>query len=107
MVRSAGHGFTLSDEVRADARVNDPLFVAAISLDKTLKHKMTANVRLYYFKPILEDGHHGLATDASLKIPLFGPTYFTVRAYDTPEIRQKQLFSTKNLEVSSGIGIEF
>ena len=48
-----------------------------------------------------------MATDASAKIPIVGPLYFTMHVYDTPELRQRQLFSTKNLQVSSGFGVEF
>lgn len=108
LVRSKANGFTLaSDEVRADAHVDEPLFIAAISWDKTHARKITTSLRLYYFKPILESGRHALGTDASAKIPLFGPMNFTVRVFDTPELRQRQMFSMKNLQVSSGIGIEF
>jgi len=108
LVRSIGSGFTMApDQVRVDARVADTLFVAAASWDKVVKHKIKTSVKLYYFKPIHQAGHTAMATDASAKIPLFGPAYFTIRAYDTPELRQRRLFSSKNLQLSSGIGIEF
>ncbi len=108
LVRSTGNGFTiLNEDVRLDGRYRDTLSIFAITWDKTLRFKIATSVRLYYFKPILEAGHHGMAADANAKIPLFGPAYLTFRAYDTPELRQRQLFSTKNLQLSSGIGIEF
>jgi hypothetical protein len=106
MVRSTASGVQLTDST-VSGRSAVPLFIAAASLERKLPRKVTTSVRLYYFKPVTERGHHGLGTDASAKIPLFGPTYFTVRAYDTPEINQTRLFSTKNLQLSSGIGIEF
>ena len=108
LVRNITTGFKApSDEGRADVRIDNPLYVAAVSWDKKLTHKITTSVLLYYYKPILAGGHNSLATDASAKFPLFGPAYFTVRVQDTPELAQRQLFSTKNLQVSSGIGIEF
>lgn len=108
VVRNIGTGYTiLPEEGRAESRVNDWLFVSAISWDRTLRKKITTSLKLFYFKPMFESGHHAMATEASTKIPLFGPAYFTVRVYDTPELRQRQLFSVKNLQVSSGIGIEF
>ena len=48
-----------------------------------------------------------MATDASIKVRVFGPAYFTSLAYDTPELRKQRLWSVKNLQVSSGIGVEF
>jgi hypothetical protein len=108
LVRSIGTGFTMSsEEVRTDARVQDLLFIVGASWDKKLQRKITTSLRLYYFKPVNTSGFHAMATDASAKIPLFGPAYLTIRAYDTPQLRQKQLFSTQNLQLSSGIGIEF
>jgi hypothetical protein len=108
LVRNIATGFTTPSEGgRTDVHIDNPLFVSAVSWDKKLTHKITTSVLLYYFKPILEGGHNALATDASAKFPLFGPAYFTVRVQDTPELNQRQLFSTKNLQVSSGIGIEF
>ena len=108
LVRSTSNGFTmLPDGERVDGRYGNTLSIAAVSWERTLKFKIATSVRLYYFKPILESGHHGMAADANAKIPLFGPAYLTFRAYDTPELHQSQLFSTKNLQLSSGIGIEF
>jgi hypothetical protein len=109
VIRSTGTGFKESPEAeqRLEQHLDEPLFIGAISWDKKLKNKVTASVRLYYFKPMLEQGRHGMATDASLKIPLFGPAYLSLRAYDTPELGQRQLFSTKNLQLTSGIGVEF
>ncbi|MFN0104803.1 MAG: hypothetical protein ACKV2U_22305 [Bryobacteraceae bacterium] len=108
IVRSKGGGFqTETDLPRAEVRVDEPLTIAAISWDKEFESKINVSVKLFYFKPLLEGGHHGMSTDASARIPLFGPAYFTVRAYDTPELGQRRLFSTRNLQVSSGIGIEF
>lgn len=97
----------MHNEVRSDLSVDDLLAVGGVSWDKTLPNKVELSLRLYYFKPVAVAGHHAMATDASAKIPLYGPPYFTVRAYDTPELRQKQLLSVKNLQLSSGIGIEF
>lgn len=96
-----------SEEARADAHLDDTLFIAAASWNKVLQGKITTNVRLYYFKPTLKAGYNAMATDASVKIPLVGPAYLTIRAYDAPELRQRHLFSVKNLQISSGIGIEF
>lgn len=107
VVRSRGDGFAMHNEVRSDLSVDDLLAVGGVSWDKTLPNKVELSLRLYYFKPLRVTGHHAMATDASAKIPLYGPAYFTVRAYDTPELRQKQLLSVKNLQLSSGIGIEF
>ncbi len=108
LVRNIATGFKTPDgDDRADVHIDNPLLVAAVSWDKKLTHGITTSVLLYYFKPILEGGHNALATDASAKFPLFGPAYFSVRVQDTPELAQRQLFSTKNLQVSSGIGIEF
>jgi hypothetical protein len=108
LIRSNASGFkTVSDGVRVDERAGDKLFIAAASWERTLKRKIETSVRLYYFKPVNKSGHHAMATDASAKIPLYGPAYFTVRAYDTPELRQRQLFSVKNLQISSGVGLEF
>ena len=108
MVRSVSAGFTFKpDETRADIRADDPSFVAAVPWDKTLRHEITTNVLLYYFKPATGGGNHAMAADASAKIPIVGPLYFTMHVYDTPELRQRQLFSIKNLQVSSGFGVEF
>jgi len=108
VARSISSGFTEGpDGSRIDLRVDEPLAMAAVSWEGKLRRKIVPSIILYYYKPLLTPGHHALATDASIKIPLFGPTYFTIRAYDTPELRQRQLFSTRNLQVSSGIGIEF
>ena len=107
MVRSMSEFRFKPDETRADIRVDDPLFVAAVSWDKTLRHKITTKVLLYYFKPATGGGNHAMAADASAKIPIVGPLYFTMHVYATPELRQRQLFSIKNLQVSSGFGVEF
>jgi hypothetical protein len=108
LVRSIGNGHIYPAEaLRADSHLDDILYVSSVSWDRTVKNKITTSLRLYYYKPVAVAGHHAMATDASVKVPLFGPTYFTVRAYDTPELRQYRLFSTKNLQVSSGIGVEF
>jgi hypothetical protein len=107
LVRNIARGYTVADNVRADSRLDEPLYIAAVSWDGKAKHGITTSVRLYYFKPVLDPGHHSLATDASMKVPLAGPVYFAVRAYDTPELRQRHLFSVKNLQISSGIGVSF
>jgi len=92
---------------KGDMRLDDPLYIVAATWNKKLKKKLELTVQVFGYKPMLDGRHFALATDSAAKIPLFGKTYFTIRAYDTPEIGQKQLFSTKNLQVSSGIGIEF
>jgi len=107
MVRSAATGFTVTDDQRVDSHAVDTLFISGISWESKMKNKVTTSMRLYYFKPVNIARYHAMAIDASAKIPLVGPVYFNIRAYDTPELRQKQLFSTKNLQLSSGIGIEF
>jgi hypothetical protein len=98
VVRSVVHG---------DIRLDDPLYIAAVAWNKKVHKKLELTLQVFGYKPILDGRHIALATDSSAKIPLFGKTYFTIRAYDTPEAEQKHLFSIKNLQVSSGIGIEF
>lgn len=107
LVRSNGNGYTVTEGERTSTRIADTLAVAAVCWERLLKNRIETNVRLYYFKPLGHSAMHSMATDASAKLPLFGPAYFTVRAYDTPELRQKHLFSRKNLQLSSGIGVEF
>src|SRR5262249_23304560 len=83
VVRSAGKGFSMiSDEVRADAHIEDSLFIVGASWERTLKYKISTNVKMFYFKPIAKSGHNAVATDASAKVPLFGPAYLSFRAYD-------------------------
>jgi len=107
LARSNGHGFVVAEELRTDSHTTDNLLMGGISWEKTLRGGIHANMRLYCYRPIGVAGHFSMATDSSLKLPLFGPAYLTIGAYDTPEIRQHQVLSTRNLQITSGIGIAF
>jgi hypothetical protein len=61
----------------------------------SFKNKIGLSVKLFYFKTVLEGDRHGMATDAFANVPSFGPAYFTIRAYDTPELRPHRVFGTR------------
>ena len=107
VVRSIASGFAITDDVRTDSQLDTPLYVTGVVWNKTFKSKVELTAHLYAYKPVLKSGHYAMATDTSVKLPLFGKTYLTLRAYDTPELEQTRLFSTRNLQISSGVGIEF
>lgn len=77
-------GFAITDETRVDVHLDTPLFTSGVNWERTFKNRI----------------------ETPAKIPLFGPAYFKMNAYDTRELRQRQLFSTKNLQITSGIGSE-